>query len=60
MDRQQIVTLMVRKSDGTYHMCIGYRNVNARTIKDAYPTPNADTILEGLRGTRYTSKIDLK
>ena len=49
--------VMVRKSDETYRMCI---DVNARTIKDAYPTPNADTILDGHRGARYISKIDLK
>ena len=41
-------------------MFIVYRDVNARSIKDAYPTPNADTILDGLRGARYISKIDLK
>ena len=52
--------VMVTKSDGTYRMCIDYRNVNARTIKDAHPAQNADTILDGLRGARYTSKIDLE
>ena len=40
--------VMVRKSDGTYRMCIDYRDVNARTIKDVYPTLNTDAILDGL------------
>ena len=51
---------MVKKSDGTRRMCIHYRDGNARTIKNAYPTPNADTILDGLQGAQYISKIDLK
>ena len=41
-------------------MCIDFGDVNARTMKDAYLTPNADTILDGLRGARNLSKIDLK
>ena len=51
---------MVRKIDGTYLICIDYRYVSARTIKNPYPIPSSDTILDRLRGARYISKIDLK
>ena len=49
--------VMVKKSDDTYRMCI---DVNAKTIKDAYPASSLDSILDGLRGARCISKIDLK
>ena len=52
--------VMMRKSDGTYRICIDYRDVNARMIEDAYPTPSADAIRDGLRGARYISKINRK
>ena len=41
-------------------MCIDYRDVNARIIKDAYAIPNAHAILDWLRCARNISKIDLK
>ena len=51
---------MMRKGVGYYRMCIVYRDVNSRTIKDVYPTPSADIIIDVLRGPRYISKIALK
>ena len=50
----------VRKPDDTYRMCIDYCDVNSPTVRDAYATPSVDTMLDGLRGARYISKIDLK
>ena len=52
--------VLVKKSDGTFRMCIDYRDLNARTAADAYPAPSLETILDSLRGARYISKIDLK
>ena len=54
------VPVMEKKSDDTYRMCIDYREVNAKTMKDANPSPSLDSILGGLRRARYISKIDLK
>ena len=51
---------MVRKPDDTYRMCIDYRDFNAHTVRDSYLAPSVDTVLDGLRGARYISKIDLK
>ena len=52
--------VLVKNSDDTYCMCIDYRTVNERTVKDAYPVGSRDGILEELRGAKYISKIDLK
>lgn len=47
------------KPDGSYRFCLDFRAVNKVTKKDAYSTPRTDRILDGLRGARYTSNIDL-
>ena len=49
-----------KKSDGRFRFCIDFRDLNARSKKDAYPIPNMDGILDKLRRAKYISKIDLK
>ena len=48
-----------KKSDGRFRFCIDFRDLNARSKKDAYPIPNMDGILDKLRRAKYIS-IDLK
>ncbi|CAB0029779.1 unnamed protein product [Trichogramma brassicae] len=52
--------VLVKKSDGGYCMCIDFRDLNSRTVKDAYPEANMDMILDRLRNARFISTIDLK
>ncbi|KAG7671663.1 hypothetical protein KSW81_003791 [Nannochloris sp. 'desiccata'] len=52
--------IFVPKQDGTLRMCVDYRALNKITIKDKFPLPKMDELLNCLEGARYFSKIDLK
>ena len=52
--------LFVRKKDGTLRMCIDYRALNKITVKDRYPMPRADELLDQLLHARVFTKLDLR
>jgi hypothetical protein len=52
--------LFVKKKDGTMRMCVDYRAINKITIKNKYPLPRIDELLDRLLGAKYFSKIDLR
>jgi hypothetical protein len=51
--------IFVPKKDGTQRMCVDYRALNAVTIKNKYPLPWINDLLDQLRGACVFSKIDL-
>ena len=52
--------LLVQKKDKSYRMCIDYRALNKVTVKNCYPIPRVDDLLDKLKGASVFSKIDLK
>ena len=51
--------LFVKKKDGSFRLCIYYRGQNQVTIKNKYPLPWIDELLDQLKGASWFSKIDL-
>nr|GEW69314.1 putative reverse transcriptase domain-containing protein [Tanacetum cinerariifolium] len=54
------LVLFVKKKDGSFHMCIDYRELKKFTIKNLYPLPRFDDLFDQLQGARYFSMIDLR
>ena len=51
--------LLVKKKDGSFWLCIDYRGLNRVTVKNKYPLPQINELLDQLKGAKWFSKIDL-
>ena len=52
--------LFVKKKDGTWRLCIDYRQLNKVTTRNKYHLPRIDDLFDQLQGAKVFSKIDLR
>uniref|UniRef100_A0A669BA80 Gypsy retrotransposon integrase-like protein 1 n=1 Tax=Oreochromis niloticus TaxID=8128 RepID=A0A669BA80_ORENI len=54
------VVVLPKKCDKDIRMCLDMRKANEAIIRERYPIPTVDEILQGLNGSAIFTKLDLK
>lgn len=51
--------ILVPKKNGEVRLCVDYRALNRITVKDRYPLPVIDDLLDRLAGKKYFTTLDM-
>ena len=49
--------VLVGKKDGTWRLCVDYREVNRKTIKNKFSIPILDELIDELAGAQYLPNL---
>ena len=52
--------VLVPKTDGAWRMCVDFHALNKIVVKNCYPLPRIDYLLDQLKYYKYFSKLDLR
>ena len=52
--------LFVKKKDGSLRLCVDYRKLNEMTIRNSYPLPLINELLDRVKGAKFFTKLNLK
>ncbi|GFV79579.1 hypothetical protein TNCV_2929631 [Trichonephila clavipes] len=52
--------VLVKKKDGTTRLCVDYRRLNRKLVKDRFPLPLIEDVLDRLQGAKVYTTLDLK